>query len=239
MAALRAAKKELRYVIRKTLSDVSTESISSQSQKALDVLIMLPEYQRARSISVYLSMPTGEISTASIVYDALKQDKTVFVPYTYKVSESIPGEPASVMDMVSLHSIEDFESLKADSWGIPTPSKESLHARRKCMGLEGIASNEMDKVQEKEGLDLIIMPGMAFDVGLRRLGHGKGFYDFFLRRYEDRRGVGGLLKKPFLVGLGLKEQLLPDDKSVPTDSTDWPLDGLIIGDGRFLVLKNS
>jgi 5-formyltetrahydrofolate cyclo-ligase len=39
---------------------------------------------------------------------------------------------------------------------------------------------------------------------------------------------------PTLVGLALNEQLLPAGEPVPTDSTDWPIDGLIAGDGRII-----
>ena len=37
-----------------------------------------------------------------------------------------------------------------------------------------------------------------------------------------------------LVGLALKEQVLLQGHHVPTDSTDWRLDCLLIGDGRVL-----
>ena len=37
-----------------------------------------------------------------------------------------------------------------------------------------------------------------------------------------------------VVGLALKEQLLPLAQEVPTDSSDWALDALIVGDGTVL-----
>ena len=40
----------------------------------------MPEYQAARTISVYLSMPGGEISTSEIVRNALDEGKKVFIP---------------------------------------------------------------------------------------------------------------------------------------------------------------
>jgi len=39
------------------------------------------------------------------------------------------------------------------------------------------------------------------------------------------------------VGLALNEQLLPADETVPTDSTDWQLDAILLGDGTFLQAK--
>ena len=39
-------------------------------------------------------------------------------------------------------------------------------------------------------LDLLLMPGLAFDAAGNRLGRGGGFYDAFIERYESRCLVG-------------------------------------------------
>jgi 5-formyltetrahydrofolate cyclo-ligase len=125
-------------------------------------------------------MPTGEVSTSGIVHDALEQGKQVFIPYTYNLIAPKEGQPKSIMDMLELQSISDFESLTPDSWGIPTPSVESISSRANALGGTGITQGA--EGTGNDGLDLIIMPGMAFDSDFGRLGHGKGFYDFFLHR---------------------------------------------------------
>ena len=136
-------------------------------------------------------MPRGEISTGSIVKDALQAGKRVFVPYIY--SKAVRPEPKaskSVMDMVSLHSLEDYETLAPDSWGIPTPSDASLGGRIGC--LDGAEYDDGDrKVTDEGNIELIIMPGMAFDKAHGRLGHGKGYYDLFLHRYHEQPGPDG------------------------------------------------
>lgn len=140
----------------------------------------MPEYKAAQRISIYLSMPTGEINTSNIVRDALAQGKKVFIPYTYKLQSPAAGQPQSVMDMVELRSVTDFESLQPDKWGIPTPSEDSIASRANCFGGTGITNAQVAGTDA--GLDLIVMPGMAFDSQFGRLGHGKGFYDYFLTR---------------------------------------------------------
>ena len=152
-------------------------------------LLASPEYRAAKTIGVYLSMPQGEIRTKEIVRDALKHDKKVFVPYICKPASAEAMVPKAVMDMVSLHSIEDYEGLRPDAWGIPTPSEESISSRKRCIGETEEVGNKAKGLETH--LDTIVMPGMAFDREHRRLGHGKGFYDFFLQRYDDmtREGV--------------------------------------------------
>jgi 5-formyltetrahydrofolate cyclo-ligase len=200
--ALNQAKKGLRKQIKQVLSTTSQESINRQSTvtqsrshlntcsdhgiiaiSTLNTLFRLPEFQNARAISVYLSMPTGEISTQGIVHSAFHQGKKVFVPYTYKMKKSLDNWPTSIMDMVQLESLADYQSLQPDNWGIPTPSAESIEGRPNAFGGKGKSEGDQEFPHSEEGLDIVVMPGMAFDRRLERLGHGKGYYDFFLQRY--------------------------------------------------------
>lgn len=223
-ASLAAVKKELRNRIRSILKGLPEAVAAAQSSTATKTLLSMPEYQAARTISVYLSMPGGEISTSEIVRNALDEGKKVFIPYTYTLDAPKQGQPKSIMDMVELQSMKDFESLESDKWGIPTPSKDSISSRANCFGGTGITNGETEGVSA--GLDLIVMPGMAFDSQFGRLGHGKGFYDYFLTRCHQ------VSRMPFRVGLSLTEQFLPPNESVPMDSSDFRLDALITGDGE-------
>jgi 5-formyltetrahydrofolate cyclo-ligase len=161
----------------RSISDLGAAS------KCLQTLLNMPEYQRARSLSVYLSMPTGEIGTEDVVKHAFQNSKGVYVPLTYKLSQHRNSWPSSIMDMVELHSWEDFTTLKRDKWGIPSPSKDSLDRRRNCFGGLGKSEGAVEREPIDDELDFIIMPGLAFDRRLERIGHGKGYYDFFLQRY--------------------------------------------------------
>ncbi|KAL6717170.1 hypothetical protein ACLMJK_005085 [Lecanora helva] len=233
MAALRIAKKELRTTIRHRLSQLSTDSIAKQCPVATKNLISLPEYKLAKQVGIYLSMPQGELSTRDIVHDAFEQGKQIFVPYIHK------HEKRSVMDMVTLHSIEDYENLKPDAWGIPSIQADSVERRDRVLGSRlGNSENASEKNPNNERsnqsrtiggetLDLMVMPGVAFDESLGRLGHGKGFYDYFLERYQHCKTS----TLPFLVGLSLDVQLLPRSQLVPTDPSDYKLNALIMGDG--------
>lgn len=199
-----------------------------------EILQTLKPYQEAKRIGIYLSMPSGEISTDAIVRHALAQGKQVFVPYLHKAQDALPGFPRSVMDMLELHSLSDYNSLKRDSWGIPTIDPATVGGRGRILTAGGPA------------LDLILMPGVAFGLDpksslIRRLGHGKGFYDYFLHRYRERLDTH--VEKPshsspgtnvLLYGLALEEQIVQSE--IPTGEHDSLLHGLLVGDGRIIPI---
>ncbi|CDM28171.1 5-formyltetrahydrofolate cyclo-ligase [Penicillium roqueforti FM164] len=160
--AFQVAKRDLRKRMRSILQGLSISTIIQQSSAATTNFLSLPEYQSAKSIAVYLSMPSGELSTNGIVKDALQQGKNVYIPYIHTQDKK------SIMDMFALKSMSEFESLQLDKWGIPSLLSTQIEGRPNGL---------------TQGLDLIVMPGMAFDHGFRRLGHGKGYYDHFLTRY--------------------------------------------------------
>jgi 5-formyltetrahydrofolate cyclo-ligase len=202
----------------------------------------LKSYQDAKRISVFLSMPSSEIQTDAIVRHALISGKKVFVPYLYKPITPAPNTPKSLMEMVDLSSLSDYESLNQDSWGIPTISADTVHHREHIL----------KSPKENLGLDMILMPGVAFDVdpetgSIRRLGHGKGFYDYFLYRYMQITGshIGSSTttrgSDVLLYGLALEEQLLKaaDGCSIPVGEYDHLLHGLLVGDGSFLTGPSS
>ena len=136
-------------------------------------------------------MPAGELRTGEIVRDAFRRGKQVFVPYIYKLGGSAETKPSSIMEMLALRSLEDYESLQPDGWGIPTLDASSVAGRENCLGGNGLRGEDGAlKGGDDCGLDFIVVPGMAFDHGRRRLGHGKGYYDRFINRYRSNVGKG-------------------------------------------------
>ena len=142
-------------------------------------------------------MPTGEISTVAIVHDAINRGKQVFVPYTYQTPKEIDSQPSQIMDMLELKSLEDYAALEPDKWGIPTLHADSVALRRNSFGTFGTSNGKIPENSSASGLDLIVVPGMAFDRNMGRLGHGKGFYDYFFERCH-RQSAQGQTKMPFL-----------------------------------------
>lgn len=177
-------------------------------------------------------MPAGEIQTDALVRDALAAGKEVFIPYLHENPNASPGLPARLMDMVRLGDLADYESLKPDTWGIPSVDPARVDKRQRVF--DGRDAQHSDRTL----LDLVLMPGVAFDESpdtgaIRRLGHGKGFYDYFLSRHSEKSVLLGKRSSALLVGLALSEQFLsPAEGAVPVGPLDQPLHGLVLGNGE-------
>lgn len=200
-------------------------------------------YVDAQNISIYLSMPRGEVQTTAIVSHALESGKNVFVPYLHKPKLPFSHKPGRVMDMVRLKDLQDYHSLERDKWGIPSVEASTVDSRERVLGIPDASG----KLPPNAGsfLDLIIVPGVAFDMDaetgcIRRLGHGRGFYDQFISRYSKTENAQ---KRPpvLLYGLALTQQFLGtgSDEPVPVTSHDKPLDGLILGDGGIKIATSA
>ncbi|KAG9525143.1 nagb/rpia/CoA transferase-like protein, partial [Aureobasidium melanogenum] len=225
-------KKAVRKKLHGLLSSLPSDHIQRQSVNATNLLLSLPEYKSARSISIFMSMPSGEINTRDLTKHALSSGKHVFVPYIYKPKEPRQDNlPASIMDMLQLADEEDYASLLPDKWGIPSIPKGTVSDRANSFGGKGVSDGD-SPAPDAAGLDVILMPCMAFDQDLNRLGHGKGYYDNFLTRYcSAQTAEGQNRKKPFLVGFALAEQMLPSQYCLPIDPWDWKVDAVVLGDG--------
>ncbi len=94
--------------------------------------------------------------------------------------------------------------------------------------LESLKDTEHNKYHIREPLfssevidniEIMIVPGIAFDVSKNRIGYGKGYYDRYLSKHEC-----------YKVGLAFDEHL---HKEIPTDSSDVKMD-IVITDKRFM-----
>lgn len=186
-------KMELRSRIRTTLKALETEYLTAQSRAACERLISSEGWQTARAITCYCSM-AAEFQTSRLLEAAFAAGKRVFLPRVESISERR-------MVMLEAESVAEIETWPRSKWGIPEPP--------------GVRPDAL----ECDELDLVVVPGLAFDVGRNRLGQGAGFYDTWLAKLNDITRPSF----PRIVALALDEQLLHDE-IVPTDPHDVPLD---------------
>jgi 5-formyltetrahydrofolate cyclo-ligase len=147
-------KKELRFRLRAVLAAIAPDQIADRSRAAARRLIAEPEYRRAETMMIYLSLP-HEADTTAIVLQAWQDGKRVVAP---QVSwESRQMIPIEIRDL-------DTEVAANNQLGVREP-----------------ISGQVIPVRQ---IDLVIVPGLGFDPFGNRLGRGRGFYDRFLGRAE-------------------------------------------------------
>ena len=78
-------------------------------------------------------------------------------------------------------------------------------------------------------IELILCPFITCDVARTRVGYGGGFYDRFIQRLQKSRAEMGLPSVP-VWGIGLPEQLTPDDVVLPFDTFDVKMDVVVVGE---------
>lgn len=77
-------------------------------------------------------------------------------------------------------------------------------------GVFGIMEPEGDRIADKNNIDLIIVPGVAFDKNGYRIGYGAGYYDRFLKDYKG-------IKAGICYSFQVIENTFPDEYDICMD----------------------
>jgi 5-formyltetrahydrofolate cyclo-ligase len=143
--------------------------------------VALPEYQSAATVLLYLDA-RSEVRTGALLSELEARGRQIVVPYC-------------VGDDLGLFHLENLEELAAGTYGILEPRPE----------LRGALPKEVPA----DRLDLVIVPGVAFDRRGGRMGHGKGYYDRLLRRVRG---------DAVFVALAYECQMFPRIPMLPHDA---------------------
>lgn len=130
------------------------ENKDELSRRIVGAFMSLPEYAEADTVMFYIDV-RSEVRTRNDLELALKSGKTIIVPWC-----NADGE-------LELFRLSSMDELELGMYRILEPKVE----------LRGLPEKQVD-VQE---LDLIMVPGVAFDRRGARMGHGKGYYDKLLQ----------------------------------------------------------
>jgi 5-formyltetrahydrofolate cyclo-ligase len=85
----------------------------------------------------------------------------------------------------------------------------------------GIQEPQTSEIISPQQLDLILVPGLAFDLHGNRLGFGKGYYDNFLSKISSHT---------LIMGVSFSFQVI---EQVPTTSRDVPVQCVVSENGLF------
>lgn len=180
------AKHALRKQIFALRDSLGAAEIARLSKAVAGQLEKLPFYRQARTIMFFLSF-RSEVDTREMVEDNLARGNRVLVP------KAIPEK----RELIPSELLDYKKDLAPGVYGIPEPRQEAL------------------RPVDPRQIDLLIVPGVAFDLQGNRLGYGGGYYDRFFDRL--RPGVP-------LVALAFELQLV---EKVPVDPWDRRMDWLV------------
>ncbi len=183
------AKQLLRRKILAKRRSLSPQALQQASLAIAHRLFQLPAWKQACGIHCFLSLP-HEPSTLPI-WQAASPEKTCFAPVQLPQHQlgAAPWNPRQPLVQAAFGVLE------------PPPPPQ---------GHQPLSPSQA------AAIDIVIVPGIAFDQQRQRLGYGKGFYDRFITQLKA-------LKKspPTLIGLALELQCLP---TLPSEPHDIPLD---------------
>lgn len=179
-------KRELRSIYMKKRSAISEDSIKSMSKLIESSLFSLDLYKNSSVIMTYVNFG-NEVITENIIRHSLNLEKTIGVPITIpKTRELIVSE------------LRDFDKeLEVGVYNILTPKKEYIREIKPSK------------------IDLVLVPGIAFDRKGYRVGYGGGYYDRFLCKINENA---------ITIALAFSMQLID---SVPKGYYDLPVDYIL------------
>jgi len=180
------SKPTLRITLKATLAAINSADHTNASQSLTSHLLASDLYRSATTILAYAALPT-EISLDPFITHALADGKHIYIPAINWDAKSM--SPAQINNLDT--------DLEIGRYGVraPTPS---------CL------------LVEPSDIDLILIPGLAFDHDFNRLGRGAGFYDRLIESLPSPR--------PPLVGVCFVCQIVD---AVPTEPHDHPMDRVI------------
>jgi 5-formyltetrahydrofolate cyclo-ligase len=144
------------------------------SEQICAKFLALPAYATAKTVMFYIDV-RSEVRTRQHLPEALASGKKIVVPWCNDQGE------------LELFHLTSMDELAIGMYRILEPKLE----------LRGLP----DKQVPPEDLDIVMVPGVAFDRTGARMGHGKGYYDKLLQHAR--------LDAP-LVALAFECQLFPE-----------------------------
>ena len=153
-------KQELRCEFLKIRRAAAPGQREQWNRRITDRFAAWPIYQQCRSVMFYVAMP-DETATAGLIEDALHRGKQVYAP--------LLADQYGEMSAAVIGSLQDLVTGK---YGLKMPKPDS------------------QVLVDGGSIDLVVVPGVAFDRAGNRLGMGAGYYDRFFSRTRHSVRLG-------------------------------------------------
>jgi 5,10-methenyltetrahydrofolate synthetase len=190
-----------KHVIRKEIlakrANIRQNALSEAEEAALNKLIPTEQYRNSKVVMAYMDF-RNEVPTGKIIRRILSDGKKLVLPLTDSNFTIIAYEIDSKSKNKKKDPGKSFEDFFIESaYGISEPNPAL------CAAIDPSL------------IDLVIIPGSAFDRSGNRIGYGKGCYDRFLPL---------LRKDSYKIALAYDFQVL---EQIPTDPADVKMDEII------------
>ncbi|GMH33492.1 hypothetical protein BSKO_01326 [Bryopsis sp. KO-2023] len=203
------AKSVARTAVKSALKSLTRTHKAQESSAICSAVTSSPWFKQCKNLGVYVHCDRlNEVDTSPIIQEALATGKTCFVP--------IVGSGPREMNLVQIESLSDLRPVPPFNILEPEATHPDSSSRQDSLDVDG-------------GLDVLVMPGLAFDRSKNRLGRGGGYYDAFVSRTLETAKSKGW-SPPVLVALAFKCQL---QDSIPMGVDDRRVDLLATQDGLF------
>jgi 5-formyltetrahydrofolate cyclo-ligase len=153
-------KKEIRSTILKKRNSMLFSEVLEKSERIKEQVFHMDEFKDAKTILFYVSYD-NEVYTHEMIKKSLEIKKQVVIPKTDMNNRTI-----------LCSSLTKWDDLVAGAYNILEPRQECL------------------KELSPELIDLIVIPGIAFDCQGNRIGHGMGYYDRLLKKKINAHLLG-------------------------------------------------
>lgn len=196
-----ATKTALRRALLERRRQLAPAAVAERSERLTRALTDHPAWTAARGVAGFVGVG-GEPDTRALLVAALASGKRLWLPRVLR--------DAGRLDFVA---VDDLACLAPAAFGLLEP--------RACAG-------ERTCMHPDDDVDLILVPGLAFDHQGARLGFGKGYYD---------RALGPLRARgaPLRVGVCFGEFLGPAEGAIPMAPWDVPVHAVVTEDGVVLA----
>ena len=155
-------KKEFRKKVISERGNQSQEFISKNSSIITNKLLQMDCIKKAKTIMLYLDF-NNEVKTDDLINKLISLKKIVASPITLKEEKKLI--PTQITDLKN--------GVKIGAYNIREPKPD------------------LSRIIDISDLDVVIVPGVAYDNNCYRLGYGGGFYDRFLENLKpDSKTIG-------------------------------------------------
>jgi 5-formyltetrahydrofolate cyclo-ligase len=197
---LRSRLRKLRDRLDEQMREEASTRMNDGLKRELDRLRLSKNRHMRKPLNIFSYLSYGsEASTAFLFEEGWKQGDMLLAP---KVLADPPR--------MELRRVTSREDIEPGVWGIPEPK----------------ASCEVLHPENWPDLDLVLVPGLGYDLQGGRIGYGGGYYDRFAEQLEMQCAERS--KRPLMAALVLPGQLEPE---IPMDPLDLRLNLLITPEG--------